>query len=103
LAPLGEFSSVSDVYSGYDGLYQSGRVIEIGCWAHARRRFVDAFMIDTSAALWLFAGSFGVPAEPTPVLAHAERITSGRSSSNAYGAVTATASSSTADALRRPG
>jgi transposase len=43
----------ADAYSGYDGLYQSGRVIEIGCWAHARRRFVDAFMIDTSAALMI--------------------------------------------------
>lgn len=30
----------ADAYSGYGGLYQSGRVIEIGCWAHARRRFV---------------------------------------------------------------
>lgn len=41
----------ADAYSGYDGLYQSGRVIEIGCWAHARRRFIEAFMIDTAAAL----------------------------------------------------
>jgi transposase len=41
----------ADAYSGYDGLYQSGRVIEIGCWAHGRRRFVEAFLIDTSAAL----------------------------------------------------
>src|SRR6266705_3454560 len=44
----------ADAYSGYDGLYQSGgRVIEIGCWAHARRRFVDAFMTETSAALMI--------------------------------------------------
>lgn len=43
----------ADAYSGYDGLYQSGRVIEIGCWAHARRRFVEAFMTDTSAALMI--------------------------------------------------
>ncbi|MPY88275.1 MAG: transposase, partial [Luteitalea sp.] len=28
-----------------------GRVVEIGCWAHARRRFVEAFMADGSAAL----------------------------------------------------
>jgi hypothetical protein len=38
---------------GYDGLYQSGRVIEVGCWAHGRRRFVEAFMTDTSAALMI--------------------------------------------------
>jgi transposase len=52
---LAEFRGAlqADAYSGYDGLYQSGRVIEIGCWAHARRRFVDAFMIDTSAALMI--------------------------------------------------
>jgi hypothetical protein len=43
----------ADAYSGYDGLYQSGRVIEIGCWAHARRRFVEVFMIDTAAALMM--------------------------------------------------
>jgi transposase len=43
----------ADAYSGYDGLYQSGRVIEIGCWAHARRPFVEAFMTDTSAALMI--------------------------------------------------
>jgi transposase len=43
----------ADAYSGYDGLYHSGRVLEIGCWAHARRRFVEAFMTDTSAALMI--------------------------------------------------
>jgi transposase len=43
----------ADAYTGYDGLYQSGRVIEIGCWAHARRRFVEAFTTDTTAALMI--------------------------------------------------
>jgi transposase len=43
----------ADAYSGYDALYQRGRVIEIGCWAHARRRFVEAFLIDTCAALMI--------------------------------------------------
>jgi transposase len=52
---LAEFRGAlqADAYSGYDALYQSGRVIEIGCWAHARRRFVEAFLIDTSAALMI--------------------------------------------------
>src|SRR4029450_6344425 len=36
---------------GYDGLYRSGRILEIGCWAHARGRFVEALMIDSQAAL----------------------------------------------------
>src|SRR5205807_2606324 len=41
----------ADAYAGYDGLYATGRILEIGCWAHARRRFVDAFMTDPRAAL----------------------------------------------------
>lgn len=40
----------ADAYRGYDGLYQSGRVLEVGCWAHARRRFVEAFMTDSTPA-----------------------------------------------------
>jgi len=32
-------------------LYHSGRVLEIGCWAHTQRGFVKPFMIDTAAAL----------------------------------------------------
>ena len=41
----------ADAYTGYDGLYRTGRVVEIGCWAHARRRFVEALMTDPQAAL----------------------------------------------------
>lgn len=40
----------ADAYRGYDSLYATGRVREIGCWAHARRRFVEAFMTDTTPA-----------------------------------------------------
>ncbi len=40
----------ADAYAGYDALYQSGQVIEIGSWAHGRRRFVEAFLTDGSAA-----------------------------------------------------
>jgi transposase len=40
----------ADAYAGYDGLYASGRVIELACWAHARRRFVEALMTDPQAA-----------------------------------------------------
>ncbi len=31
----------ADAFAGYDKVYASGRVIEAGCWAHARRRFHD--------------------------------------------------------------
>ncbi len=41
----------ADAYAGDDGLYTTGRVVEIGCMAHARRRFVEAFAMDGSAAL----------------------------------------------------
>lgn len=49
---LGPFSGKlqADAYRGYDALYATGRVREIGCWAHARRRFVEAFMTDTTPA-----------------------------------------------------
>jgi transposase len=32
----------ADAYRGFDGIYRTGRVIEVGCWAHARRYFVKA-------------------------------------------------------------
>jgi hypothetical protein len=41
----------ADAYPGYDALYATGRVREIGCWAHARRRFIEAFTTDTTPAL----------------------------------------------------
>jgi len=41
----------ADAYTGYDALYATGRMREIGCWAHARRRFVEALTSDVRAAL----------------------------------------------------
>ena len=32
----------ADAYSGYDRLYASRLIVEVGCWAHARRKFYDA-------------------------------------------------------------
>ena len=31
----------ADAFAGYDKVYATGRVIEAGCWAHARRKFYD--------------------------------------------------------------
>jgi len=31
----------ADAFAGYNAVYESGRVIEAGCWAHARRHFYD--------------------------------------------------------------
>lgn len=32
----------ADAYAGYDEIYQTKKVIEVACWAHARRKFFDA-------------------------------------------------------------
>jgi transposase len=34
----------ADAFSGYDGIYvgSDGRIIEVACWAHARRKFFEA-------------------------------------------------------------
>jgi transposase len=32
----------ADAYSAYDGLYQSGEIVEVGCLMHARRKFYEA-------------------------------------------------------------
>ena len=32
----------ADAYAGYDALYRLGKVIEVACWAHARRKFFEA-------------------------------------------------------------
>ncbi|MBI2526129.1 MAG: IS66 family transposase, partial [Candidatus Rokubacteria bacterium] len=41
----------ADAYAGYDALYATGRVIEVACWAHARRYFWDAKASDPARAL----------------------------------------------------
>jgi transposase len=40
----------ADAFGGYDGIYAGGRVIEVGCNAHARRKFVEAQTTDLSRA-----------------------------------------------------
>ena len=32
----------ADAYSAYDALYVSGKIVEVGCWMHARRKFYEA-------------------------------------------------------------
>jgi transposase len=40
----------ADAYKGYDALYRSGRIVEVACWAHGRRRFVEALDTDVRGA-----------------------------------------------------
>jgi transposase len=43
---LAEYSGFlqADAYGGYDGIFlnSDGRIVEVACWAHARRKFFDA-------------------------------------------------------------
>jgi transposase len=43
LKHLKPFSGVlhADGYAGFNGLYESGRIVEAACWAHVRRKFFD--------------------------------------------------------------
>ena len=38
----------ADAFNGYDGIYleSQGRIIEVGCWAHARRKFHESRRLD---------------------------------------------------------
>jgi len=42
---LAQFAGIlqADGFSGFNGLYENGRILEAGCWAHARRKFYDLF------------------------------------------------------------
>ena len=42
----------ADAYGGYDGIYtgSNGLIIEVLCWAHARRKYFDAQDTDTARA-----------------------------------------------------
>ena len=39
-----------DAHSVYDGLFSDGRMVEVGCWMHARRRFFEARTLDRMRA-----------------------------------------------------
>ena len=49
-AHLAQFEGIlqADGFSGFNGLYESGRIQEAGCWAHARRKFYDLFEANCS-------------------------------------------------------
>jgi transposase len=45
----------ADAYPGFDSLYRDETVIEVGCHAHARRRFVKAYEKGEQHAAWALA------------------------------------------------
>ncbi|MFC1783639.1 IS66 family transposase, partial [Planctomycetota bacterium] len=44
VAFLGDYAGFiqADAYAGYDAVFEKGRATEVGCWAHARRKFYEA-------------------------------------------------------------
>ena len=42
----------ADAFSGYDAIYlgSHGRIVEVACWAHARRKFIEAQTADRTRA-----------------------------------------------------
>ena len=40
----------ADAFAGYNALYRSGKITEVGCWAHCRRKFVEAMDYDVESA-----------------------------------------------------
>jgi transposase len=45
----------ADAYGGYDGIFAGGDVVEVACWAHARRKFYDAQDSDAKRAAQMLA------------------------------------------------
>ena len=42
----------ADAYSGFDRLYRDGSIVEVACWAHARRKFFEAKEASPVEAAW---------------------------------------------------
>jgi transposase len=38
----------ADGYAGFEGLYETGRITEVACWAHVRRKFFDVHQANGS-------------------------------------------------------
>lgn len=38
----------ADAYSGFAWLYEGGEIVEAACWAHARRKFYDLYVVERS-------------------------------------------------------
>ena len=56
----------ADAFSGYDGIYAGGDVVEVGCNAHARRKFIEAQASDaarSAAALAHYRALYAVEKE----------------------------------------
>ena len=50
----------ADAYSAYDALYKSGKIVEVGCWMHARRKFYEARTTDPARSHLVLAWIVGL-------------------------------------------
>jgi transposase len=50
----------ADAYSAYDALYSDGKIVEVGCWMHARRKFYDARTSDPQRSHLMLAWIAGL-------------------------------------------
>ena len=55
---LGDYEGFiqADAYSGFDRLFRDGSRTEVGCWAHARRKFYEALEEEPARAAVVIAG-----------------------------------------------
>jgi transposase len=50
----------ADAYSAYDALFVDGKIVEVGCWMHARRKFYDARTSDPARSHLMLAWVVGL-------------------------------------------
>jgi transposase len=50
----------ADAYSAYDSLFLDGKIVEVGCWMHARRKFYDARTSDPTRSHLMLAWVVGL-------------------------------------------
>lgn len=65
---LGDFRSrlQVDAYAGYDAVLKENRIVNVGCWAHARRRFfkaLDGDQANAAAAIAMIRRMYEVESE----------------------------------------
>ncbi len=69
---------LADGYGGYDGVVVGNTLTRAGCWAHARRKFVDAEKTAPAIAreaVGLIAGLYAIEARAKePALTHEDRL-----------------------------
>jgi transposase len=44
-----------DAYGGYDGIFASGKVLEVACWSHARRKWEESLTTDRARSQQVLA------------------------------------------------